>query len=830
MTLFLSIRLDIQLEGVIDYTTCTNITICRCNKEMTSVNCSHGGLTSIPKIPTTALTLDLSYNEIGTIPALAFSKLLKLQNLDLRRNQIQTVESSTFEGLESLTTIDLSGNNINTIPTRVFSKLSELHTLQLNFNKIHSVEPYAFDGLHNLITLNLRRNKLQTLENRSFANMPRLNNLDLSLNGKQKIAIDAFTGTHSISYISLYGNSLSEIPSIGSQPRLSQIDLSWNMIVNASFPSTYMNSYKNLSIDFARNKIETLDNLTFTSLAGPGTTIWRMVLFSNNISSVGPGTFDVFKSIEHLYLSHNILSIEALENIADNCRRTRVKYLHLSAVFRTQNLLKTGTSAFMNLGIRLGLYANFHLGFTSEEFGNLTFIQLTKYELFQFSALNFPAKKNVLAMDLAENIFLSFPKNLPSSLEILDLRGNTISELNRNDLMYLGSLRKLFLSKNEIILLLPGAFNGLGKLQVLDLAQNKIGIFLENTFESLHNLTHLYLGRNRITHLPKLSELLVSLRVLDLSDNGCEIIDKPFSESFPSLQTLKLEGNHLGKHEFPSDRDGRLFKGLTKLEEVFISSNNIKSLPDWIFHDQISLKLLNISANKISGWGPNVFKFTKNIAKLDLSYNLISILTENNLQNLNDLQQLYLKGNPFICNCDLLWFRDWIDRTSINLPDKESYTCHGPEAWRDKSLLEFTKDKINCTMIPTIVGAVSAALIFSLISGIVVYKNRWRLRLRVYLMSKRGRVFVRTIRGREQRTNYEAINDDGRQDFNDAYISCSYRDYDWVIHQLLPGIDNGHYDDDTIFGGDFKLYFDPRDKEPGNVYTPNMTCCIICTS
>ena len=66
-----------------------------------------------------------------------------------------------------------------------------------------------------------------------------------------------------------------------------------------------------------------------------------------------------------------------------------------------------------------------------------------------------------------------------------------------------------------------------------------------------------------------------------------------------------------------------------------------------------------------------------------------------------------------------------------------------------------------------------------------------------------------------QNPNDEAINDDGRQDIYDAYISCNDLDYDWVLQHLLPGVDNGHYDDD-LFGGDFKLYFDPRDQEPGN--------------
>ena len=177
-----------------------------------------------------------------------------------------------------------------------------------------------------------------------------------------------------------------------------------------------------------------------------------------------------------------------------------------------------------------------------------------------------------------------------------------------------------------------------------------------------------------------------------------------------------------------------------------------------------------------------------------------------------------------ICNCDLLWFREWIDSTTVALPYKQFYTCHGPEEWRGKPVLEFSKEKINCTMTPTIAGAVVGALLLSAVSGILIYRNRWRLRLRLYLFSKRGRHFLRGVRGHAQHPNYGAINDDAGRGYYDAYISRSDRDDDWVLHHLLPGVDNGHYDD-NMFGGDFKLYFDPRDKEPGNVYIQNLECC-----
>ena len=291
---------------------------------------------------------------------------------------------------------------------------------------------------------------------------------------------------------------------------------------------------------------------------------------------------------------------------------------------------------------------------------------------------------------------------------------------------------------------------------MLDVGQNRIATFQCDLFVPLQNLSYLYLDRNYLglNNLPKLSEPLVSLRVLDLSYNVIETVGMPFSGSFPSLQILNLENNHLGKSMFISDSGEPLFGGLTALERVSFSNNNIRNSPDLTFRDQVSLKVLNISINQISGWGQNVFKFSRKIAKLDISFNLIPVLTENNLHDLNIIKDLYLRGNPFICKYDLLWFREWIDRTSVGLPDKESYTCHGQEVWRGKIVLEFTKDKIKCTMIRAFVGAVSRAIFISAVFVILAYKHRWRLRLRLYLLFKRGRRFLTNVREHAHNNNY----------------------------------------------------------------------------
>ena len=370
---------------------------------------------------------------------------------------------------------------------------------------------------------------------KSFANIPVLNRVYLSWNKIEKVADDAFIGTERISKIYLFDNSLSEVPSIGTQHRLNTLSLSDNQIVNATFPTSYRNGDGNLSIDLSYNKIEILDEFTFSSLAG--TTIVDMELNNNNITVVGPGTFDPPASMEMLYIGSNPLSPEALNNIIVGCNKNDIV---IELEFSTDEELVNDMSAVMKVGINLGLCSTYSSKHVFEEFHNLTIIQLSRDDLITFISLDFPGKKNVLAMDLARMVLTFFPKYLPTSLESLDLRRNKISYLYAYDMSYLGRLKLLLLAENDIDYISSDAFIDLGGLRVLDLAHNKIAALNLYIFEPLDNLTHLHLEHNMISGLFRLSHQLASLRVLDLSDNNIHYVDAPMSESFPSLHTLNL--------------------------------------------------------------------------------------------------------------------------------------------------------------------------------------------------------------------------------------------------------------------------------------------------
>ena len=751
---------------------CISTHSCTCYKAMTVVDCSKRQLTHIPNIPDSAVSLNLDKN------------------------------------------------NLTSIQSRAFSNLTKLKVLKLNHNFIEKVEPFAFEGLDNIIKIEMRKNQIKVLANQSFANIPSLTNLSLAYNKIEYISTDVFDGTSGIIKLVLDGNKFVTVPStIGYQPNLRKLGLFTNKIVNCTFPSHYWNGSKDLSINLSQNKITRLENRTFSPFVGSSAT--KLILANNKIRTIAAGTFTHFQSVASLRLASNPLTISAIKNVASGVSTKSLAKLDLSGIFSSEREFYHGLSFFKNTPIKvLKLCRNSIKHLKDNVFKDFKFTKilfLSKNKIAQISNETLTNLHALVELKLDNNMFTSFPRHLPASLEYLTLRGNQITVLRSNDASYLHNLTMLFLGQNEIGKLENDAFNGLVNLQKLKLDKNKIGVLSGSIFKPLIKLRYLHLGDNNLHQIFQvLFEPLRSLQKLYLSGNQCGRMQANTFGNLTSLRHLHLERNNLSSY-FAGQYGAQLLEGLTKLKEIHASSNNIHALSYALLRDQESLEIMKLDHNLISGWGSSLFKNSKNLTKLDISYNQMPVISKDNLYDLNNVEEIRLNNNPFVCNCDLLWFREWMDRTSIQLPYKHSYKCHGPEDWQGKLLTEFTKDKISCKFSANYVYAIVGSVLNSMVSVIFIYRNRWRLRLRLYLLSKRGRLFIKRIKSQAQRTHYRAIDCDGDQYLYDAYISCSDNDYDWVIHHLLPGVDNGRYDNETIYGGDFKLYFDPRDFDPGKL-------------
>lgn len=128
------------------------------------------------------------------------------------------------------------------------------------------------------------------------------------------------------------------------------------------------------------------------------------------------------------------------------------------------------------------------------------------------------------------------------------------------------------------------------------------------------------------------------LLLTNLNLAGCE----PGSfDSLTSLSKLSLSNNSL--EQVPR------FNQLSELLHFDLSNNQIRDLTEFSFENLHHLQIVNLSTNMLASIDPNAFTFPdgqSSLVVLDLGNNLLSdSLSDGFLQTLEQLQDLYLKGN-----------------------------------------------------------------------------------------------------------------------------------------------------------------------------------------
>lgn len=135
---------------------------CDCKFQQQSqltVDCSNRGLTYVPKnIPSNARRLDLRQNEITTVDDGAFQGLHHLDELILFQNGLTEIGPGMFKGLKNLKTLLLNANNITSVEKDTFSGLTSLTLLSLYDNRIETIPEGTFDSLENIQVMHLGKN------------------------------------------------------------------------------------------------------------------------------------------------------------------------------------------------------------------------------------------------------------------------------------------------------------------------------------------------------------------------------------------------------------------------------------------------------------------------------------------------------------------------------------------------------------------------------------------------------------------------------------------------------------------------------------------------
>jgi len=157
-----------------------------------------------------------------------------------------------------------------------------------------------------------------------------------------------------------------------------------------------------------------------------------------------------------------------------------------------------------------------------------------------------------------------------------------------------------------------------------------------------------------------------------------------------------------------------MFANFPDLSRLYLRGNGIRSLPDGTFDVLPNLQYLDISGNKISTVSEKTFsKDTR-----------------------RGLSKILLANNPFVCSCDLMWFKAWL-ASSHSLFYSSSYRRHKyncsniPETGVTEFSIELQACLLTREMSVQIIFSCSS-LIFTLTLVSLLFRYRWHIRLLLY--------------------------------------------------------------------------------------------------
>ncbi|XP_030384291.1 leucine-rich repeats and immunoglobulin-like domains protein 3 [Scaptodrosophila lebanonensis] len=351
-------------------------------------------------------------------------------------------------------------------------------------------------------------------------------------------------------------------------------------------------------------------------------------------------------------------------------------------------------------------------------------LDLSKNQLHSVEANCFVTPNRLAHLILNSNEIARVDENAFSSLtEMTDL------ELNNNHLYTLpvgvfknlSRLRKLGLN-NNYLQIHWSTFRGLLSLQKLQLRSNNISALPDGVFHVMRNIERIELDHNGISSLSRQGLFnLTKLTYLSLSNNSISRIEMDTWEFTQSLEVLDLSHNNISEFK-PQHLDC-----LQRLKQLNLAHNKLQFLQDSTFDCVKSLEDLNLRRNGLA-WiiedqtAPPPFKSLRMLRKLDLYGNNLKQISSKALSGLTNLELLNLGGNAlasiqpnafehmlrlqklifkslnFICDCDLLWFRDWL---KSHFPEQSQQlqshvVCGYPEQLQDRELQTLTNADLVC--------------------------------------------------------------------------------------------------------------------------------------
>lgn len=496
--------------------------------------------------------LDLSENNMWSLPEGVLCPLYALEYLNLTRNRLRELNSLQFYQTPSqqcganLKILDLSRNNIERLPTGVFSGLQRLQKLYLQGNGLHTIADKALDGLTSLSVLKLSDNKLVNLPPELFSDVRSVKEMYLQNNSINVLAPGLFSELTQLQVLNLSKNELTSdwinSNTFSGLGHLVVLDISFNKITKLE-QAVFKDLHRLEIIRLNDNAIETIPSNTFASLFN----LHTLIISNNKLTSIERYTFN------DLYL----LTILLL----DNNRIANIHHEALRNCSRLQYLLLNGN-------------------------------QLTEVPRV---LSNVPM---LLTLDLGENHISTITNYSFSEMQHmygLRLTENNIENITKGVFDNMAALEVLNLSRNKIQRVEPGTFKLNARLRFIRLDGNFLkdirGLFVE-----LQKLDWLNISDNQLTTFDY--ELIpAGLKWLDIHANKITELGNHFEiQSNLSLTTFDASSNRLTEITASAIPNS--------VEQLFLNDNLISKVQSYTFYQKPNLTRVDLFGNKITRLDP----------------------------------------------------------------------------------------------------------------------------------------------------------------------------------------------------------------------------------
>lgn len=211
----------------------------------------------------------------------------------------------------------------------------------------------------------------------------------------------------------------------------------------------------------------------------------------------------------------------------------------------------------------------------------------------------------------------------------------------------MSSLTEINLSNNLLTTLHDDAFSGLSSLSILNLEGNQLTDITNNNakyIKFLSSLTSLNLKNNNITSFKISSFNYPNMLFLDLSHNQLTDFELISLKGFTALTDLRLNHNSLTLSGTGSQA---MLKNVPTLTKLVLNNNQISDITDQLSY-QIALQYLDLSNNQITTIDSSAFSNQQNsLQKLGLENNGITTQSQS-FDGFSSVSNVCFKDNSAI--------------------------------------------------------------------------------------------------------------------------------------------------------------------------------------